>query len=144
MERLFFEDVEVGAEIPALVNKVDLPQLFRYSAATWNFFLLHLEKEYAKKNGFKDANIHASFYGAFFAKMMTNWIGDPGRLKKLRYKVTVMGFPGDTLFCKGKVVKKYEESGENLVDCDIWVENQHGVEVAPASVTVSLLSKKVQ
>lgn len=142
MKQLFFEEVDVGTEIPSLMNKVDLLQLIRYSAATWNFFLLHLEKEFAQKQGFKDANIHAPFYGAFLAKMMTQWIGDPGRLKTLGYRVTVMGFPGDTLISKGEVIKKYQEGGENRVDCEIWVENQDGVKVAPASAMVSLPSKK--
>lgn len=143
MEHLFFEDVDVGTEIPRLVKKVNLLQLLRYSAATWNFFLLHLEKEHAQKKGFKDVNIHASLYGAFLAQMITNWIGDPGGLKKLGYKVTIMGFPGDTLICNGKVVKKCQRAGENLVDCYIWVENQDGVKVAAASATVSLPSKEV-
>ena len=142
MRQLFFEEIDVGSEIPSLKNRVDLLQLIRYSAAVWNFFLLHLEKEFALKQGFKDANIHAPFYGAFLAKMMTQWTGDPGRLKKLGYRVTVMGFPGDTFVAKGRVIKKYQQYGENMVDCEIWVENQDGVKVAPASATVSLSSKK--
>ena len=141
MKQLYFDEVDIGTEIPSLSNRVDLVQLIRYSAATWNFFLLHLEKEFAQRQGFKDANIHAPFYGAFLARMMTDWVGDPGRLKKLGYRVTVMGYPGDLLISKGNVIKKYRESGEDLVDCDIWVENQDGVKVAPASATVSLPSR---
>ena len=143
MEQLFFEDVNVDNEIPGSVDRVELLQLIRYSAATWNSFLLHIDKEFARKQGFRDANIPASLYGAFLARMMTNWIGDQGRLKKLSYRVTVMGFPGDTLICKGKVVKKYQEADENLVDCDICVENQDRIKVVPASATVSLPSKRV-
>lgn len=141
MKQLFFEEVDVGTEIPASINKVNLVKLVQYAAATWNFFLLHLDKEFAQKQGFKDANIPASLYGAFLAKTVTTWAGNRGRLKKLGYRVTVMGFPGDTLICKGKVAKKYRQVGHNLVDCDIWVENQDGVKVAPASATVSLPSK---
>ncbi len=142
MKGLFFEDVEVGTPIPNLVKKVDLLQLIRYSAATWNFYLLHLEREFARRKGFRDANIPAPFYGAFLATMMTRWAGDPGSLKKLNYSVKVMGFPGDTLTGKGTVVKKYRGGGENLLDCDIWVENQDGVKVGPGSVTISLPSKE--
>lgn len=142
MKQLFFEDIDVGTQIPILVNKIDLLQLIRYSAVTWNFYLLHLEKEFAQKKGFKDVNIPAPFYGAFLAAMMTKWTGDPGRLKKLDYTVKVMGFPGDTLSGKGTVVKKYREAGQNLVDCDIWVENQDGVKVSPGSATISLLSNQ--
>ena len=143
MEQIFFEDVNADTEIPSSVNRVELLLLLRHAAATWNLFLLHIDKEFAQRQGFRDANTPASLYGAFLAKMMTNWIGNRGRLKKLGYRVTVMGFPGDTLTCKGKVVKKYQEVGENLVDCDIWVENQDGLKVAPASATVSLPSKEI-
>lgn len=138
MDQLFFKELDVGTEIPILVNEVNLLQLLRYSAATWNFSLLHLEKEFAQKKGFKDVNIHGPLYGAFLVKMMTKWVGESGRLKKLSYKVVVMCYPGDILICKGKVAKKYCEGGENLVDCEIWVENQNGVKVAPGSATVSL------
>jgi acyl dehydratase len=142
MKRLFFEDVEVGAHIPNVVKNVDLLQLVRYAAATWNFYLLHLDREFARRKGFRDANIPAPFYGAFLATVMTGWAGDPGRLKKLNYAVKVMGFPGDTLIGKGTVVKKYRNGDENLVDCDIWVENQEGVKVSPGSATISLPSKE--
>jgi hypothetical protein len=53
-----------------------------------------------------------------------------------------MGFPGDTLNGKGTVVKKYRDGGENLLDCDIWVEYQDGVKVGPGSATISLPSKE--
>ena len=142
MKQLFFEEVDVGAEIPGSVDKMSLVQLIRYSAAIWNFYLLHLEKEFAQRQGFKDANIPASLYGAFLARMVTNWIGTRGKLRRLAYQVRVMGFPGDTLICKGRVIKRYQEAGDNLVDCDIWVENQAGVKVSPASATVSLPSRE--
>ncbi len=143
MEQLFFEEVEVGTEIPSVVSKVSLLNLMKYAAATWNFFLVHIDKEFAKKQGFKDVNIAAPYFGASLAKMITEWMGNRGRLKKLSYRITVMCFAGDTLICKGKVIKKYREAGYNLVDCDIWVENQDGAKVAPASATMSLPSKKV-
>lgn len=143
MEQLFFEEVEVGTEIPSVVRKVNLLNLMKYAAATWNFFLIHIDKEFANKQGFKDVNIAASYFGASLAKMITDWMGNRGRLKKLSYRVIIMCFAGDTLICKGKVIKKYREAGYNLVDCDIWVENQDGVKVAPASATVSLPAREV-
>lgn len=142
MKQLFFENVDINTEIPISIDSVDLLQLIKYVAATWNLFLLHIDKEFAQKQGFRDANIPASLYGAFLTKMIVNWIGNPGGLKKLGYRVIVMGFPDDTLVCRGKVVKKYQRTGENLVDCDIWVENQDKVKVAPGSATVSLPSRE--
>lgn len=137
----FFEDVEVGTVIPSLEHKIDLLELFRFSAATWNFYLLHLEKEFALKMGLEDVNIHGPLYGALIARMLTNWISDPKCLKKFSYKVTVMSFPDRIFVFKGKIIKKYEMREEKLVDCEIWVENQDRIIVASGSATLSLISK---
>lgn len=141
MKELLFEDVDTGIHIPSLVKKIHLLDLMKYSAATWNFYLLHLEKEFAQKEGFKDANVHGPLFGALLATMMTQWIGDPGGLKKLVYSARAMGFPGDTLTACGAVMKKYQEAGENLVDCEVWIENQDGVKLVPGTVTASLPSR---
>ncbi len=142
MEQLYFEDLEVGTRIPQLSKKIDLLQLIRYAAVAWNFYLLHLDKEYAQRKGFRDANIPAPYFGAFLATMINKWTGEPGSLKSLSYAVKVMGFPGDTLTGRGTVVRRYQEDGENLVECDIWVENQDGVKVAPGSAVIALPSKR--
>lgn len=140
-KQLYFEDIVEGAEIPPSENKVRLIEMLRYGAATWSFFLLHLEKAFAERQGFRDANIQGPMYGALCAKMLTNWIGVDGRLKKLGYNVRVMGFPGDTLICRGKVTRKYSDGGANLADCELWMENQHAEKVAGGSATVALPSR---
>jgi acyl dehydratase len=136
--RIFFEDIKEGAEIPTFVKRINLLEMVRYSAATWNFYLLHIEKEYAQKKGFKDANIPAPFFGALMATMLTRWTGYSLCLRRLSYEVKVMGFPGDEFFFKGRVTKKYEEAGDHLAECDLWVENQNGVKVAAGSSKVLL------
>jgi hydroxyacyl-ACP dehydratase HTD2-like protein with hotdog domain len=40
----FFEDVEVGTELPALEKIPTTVQLFRYSAVTWNAHRIHFER----------------------------------------------------------------------------------------------------
>ena len=138
VDRLFFEDVHPDMSIPSLIQEVTLMQLIRYAGATWNFYLLHLDKDFAQKKGFKDVNIHAPFFGAFLATMMNRWTGDPGSLRRLSYAVKEMGFPGDTLKGMGKVTRKYADFGRYLVECEIWVENQERTMLVPGSATVSL------
>jgi hypothetical protein len=36
------------------------------------------------------------------------------------------------------VIKKYQDKGANLVDCDIWLENDKGDRTTPGSATVAL------
>lgn len=139
MEKVSFSKISVGDEIPELVKKVTLLDLLQYAAATWNFFLTHIDKEFAQKQGFKQVNIPAAYFGACLTKWVSDWIKDPGQIRKLGYRVNRMSFAGDTLKFKGKVSKKYQEAGQNCVDSELWVENQDGVQVATATATVSLL-----
>ena len=71
---------------------------------------------------------------------MTDWIGEGGTLRKLNCQYRGMDVPGDTLTCKGTVTRKYQEGGQNLVDCDIWVENPEAQKTTPGSATVALPS----
>ena len=57
MAQLFFEDVKVDSQIPCTRNRVELLHLLRYAAATWNLFLLHIDRGFAQRQGFKDVNI---------------------------------------------------------------------------------------
>jgi hypothetical protein len=83
---------------------------------------------------------------------MTDWAGEDGFLRKFSCQYRQIDFPrrmkslmepqdGETWTCKGKVVKKYAEGGENLVDCDIWLENGQGQVTVPGKATVILPSK---
>ena len=140
MSQVFFEDIAEGAEITAPAKKISMVNMLQYAAATWNMFLLHVNKEYAQSRGFEDANIAAPHYGALLATMLTRWMGDRGRLRKLSYQVRRMGFPNDVLTCKGKVLRKYQVAGEGLVDLELGVENRRyeGMIAVPGTATVSL------
>ena len=47
----------------------------------------------------------------------------------------------NSVFAKGTITKKYQESGVNLVDCDIWLENAEGQKTTPGTATVALPSR---
>ena len=69
------------------------------------------------------------------------WIGNDGRIHKVigRYKNSM--YPGDTITAHGRVVKKYTEGGRNLVELDLWAENQEGVTTSTGKTTVILPSR---
>jgi hypothetical protein len=72
---------------------------------------------------------------------MTNWMGDEGFLKKLSARCIRFNVFGDTQFVGGKVIEKYQESDEYLVDVEIKTVNQRGEETMPGKATVSLPAK---
>ncbi len=73
---------------------------------------------------------------------MTSWVGEHGTLRKLSAQYRGMDVPGTPIYAKGVVTKKYVENGENLVECDIWLENHKGEKTTPGSALVALPAKK--
>lgn len=74
-------------------------------------------------------------------RMITNWMGDDGFLKRLDDRVPVLPIIGEVLCQRGQVTKKYIEGGEHLVDLDVRCENLDGEILLKGSATVRLLSR---
>jgi hypothetical protein len=68
-------------------------------------------------------------------------MGDDGFLKKLSCQSRRIFPVGDCNWIRGKVVKKYIQEDEYLVDLEIKSTTQRGVMHMPATATVRLLSK---
>jgi len=75
-------------------------------------------------------------------RLITNWMGDDGFLKKFSWRHVTRTRVGDCSIGHGKVVKKYVENGEHFVDLIVWLENMRGNITEISSATVRLLSRK--
>ena len=138
---LYWEDVQEGMELPSLVVHPTTQQLVKYAGASGDFYQIHYDTAFAQGTGLPGVIIHGALKGAFLGRMTTEWIGEHGTLRKLSCQYRGMDVPGDTLTCKGRVVKKYTEGGQHLVDCEIWLENGKGETTTPGAATVALPSK---
>lgn len=133
-----FDEVAVGAELPALVKVPTAVQLFRYSAVTWNAHRIHFEREYARSEGHPDVLVQAHLHGAFLAQLVMDWAGPHARLVSFGWSNRGRAVPGDTLTCTGRVTAKRVEGDRHLVDLDIVETNQRGEVCAPGKATVAL------
>lgn len=76
-------------------------------------------------------------------RLITNWMGDDGFLRRFDWLSTSEAPLGDTVFGKGRVMRKYVgENGDHLVDLDVWLETIRGNICDVATATVSLVSKE--
>jgi hypothetical protein len=76
-------------------------------------------------------------------RLITNWMGDDGFLRKFNWLKLCNTAIGDTAFGRGKVVNKYiDRNGEHLVDLDVWMETNRGYVSNVGPATVSLLSRE--
>ena len=138
---VFWEDVQEGMEIPALVKNPTTRRLVQYAGASGDFYEIHYDKDFAQGTGLPGPIIHGALKNAFLAQLVTDWIGEGGTLRKLSCQYRGMDVPGDTLFCKGTVTGKYVQDGQPTVDCEIWLENSKGERTTPGSATVILPSR---
>jgi acyl dehydratase len=102
---------------------------------------VHFFDEVASSGGVPAAYDLGIQRSCWLGHMMTNWMGDDGFLKKLGVQFRAINFLGNTTWCRGKVSRKYVESDDRLVECEIWCENQKGETIDIGHATVALPSR---
>ncbi|MFH0768659.1 MAG: MaoC family dehydratase N-terminal domain-containing protein [Chloroflexota bacterium] len=159
-ETLYWEDVTEGKEIPALKKGTyNLAELYQWTmnvAGGGRSSRARLEAEGSVdlsgggrvdvEHALKRRNMPGTFdFGAqrisWMSQIVTDWMGDTGTLKKLFTTVRHPNIVGDTNTVYGKTAKKYIDNNEHLVDLDVRVENQAGLDTALGRATVALPSK---
>ena len=145
MAQLYWDDVEVGMEIPPYQRVVTLMELNRYAGANEEFVLIHMDRDYSQKVArLPDVIVMGNLKYAYLSNMMINWIGEEGTLKRLSAQYRGMDIPGPahstepTMICKGKVTKKYVQDDDHCVECEVWTETGAGQVTTPGSAIVIL------
>lgn len=139
--QVFYEDVEVGTEIPPLMKRPTTRQLVKWAGAAGDYFEIHYDKDFAQQTGLEGVIVHGKLGLAWLGQLVTSWMGEPGTLKKLGCRYRGIVYPEKDMVCKGKVVKKYVQGGERYVECEVWLENEKGEVVTPGTAVVTLPSR---
>lgn len=138
---LSYEDVRVGAALPALVKHPSTRQLVMWAGASGDFVEIHYDKDWAMANGLPGVIVHGALKASFLGQLLTDWMGAGGILKELECRYEGLDFPGEDLTCKGKVVAKRVEGSELLVVCEVWTENPRGEKTTTGKAIVALPSR---
>jgi acyl dehydratase len=142
IQQVYYEDIEVGSDIPALVKHPTLVQLVKYAGAVDDYSPYNFDREYARSIGLPDVLVTGSLLFGFLAQMVTDWIGEQGTIKKLSCSHRAMRHPSTDIVCRGKVTSKYVEEGKGYVECEIWAENTEGQRSTPGAALVILPLKR--
>lgn len=107
---------------------------------------VHWDEQMAKEVGAPGIFDYGPERVTWLGNLVTNWKGNEGFLRRLYVEVRRFNLIGDTTWCKGKVSKKYEESGEEaaekIVECEIWAENQRNEITAKGKAEIVLPVRK--
>ena len=74
--KVYFEDVEVGGQMPTLVKgPIEQIQLTRSAGASGDFNPIHQDAAFAKAPGMGDVFGHGMLSMGFVAQSVTDWLG---------------------------------------------------------------------
>jgi acyl dehydratase len=138
----YFEDVNIGDELPSLSKVITTGMLVRYAGASRDFSPLHYDQEWANENNVWGGIIaHGMVKTTFTAQLLTDWAGPSGTVREMKCYYRGPDKPGDTVLIRGKVVNKLEKDGEHLVEVDTEVVGTEERITTPGHAVVVLPSR---
>ncbi|MBA7487214.1 hypothetical protein ES707_22776 [subsurface metagenome] len=140
-EQRYYQDVKKGDEVAPLVKEPTPRQLVMWAGAVGDYLPIHYDQDYARSRGLDGIIVHGQLVGAFLGQLMTDWVGEQGRLRKLSCSYKGMNYPGEAITLRGKVTRKYIRGGEHFVECRLWAENPKGEKTASGTATAVLPSR---
>jgi 3-hydroxybutyryl-CoA dehydratase len=106
-------------------EKVDRYRAIYYAGASGDYNPIHIDPEFGKMVGLNGAILQGLCTLAFAAKAVTDWTGDPGKLKKIKCRFSAPVMMEDTISVQATVAEV--QAGRARID--LLVTNQTGAEV---------------
>ena len=134
-----FEDVFEGMELPKYIYRPTTTHLFRWSAAIENWHRIHYDLDFATNHDrLPSVLVQGSWKQSVVPQYLKDWTLPDGWPWKASFEHRAMLMPGDTLILWGVVTGVREKGGMGLVELELGMKNQDGVESMPGTATVVL------
>lgn len=122
----YYEDVQVGDAIPALVKlPVTHLQLVRYAGASGDFNPLHTDPKVGEEIGTGGIIAHGMLIMGFVGQLLSDYVG-PGALRKFGVRFKGMTHLDDEITCTGTITEKFESNGEGRIAGKVQAVDQNG------------------
>jgi acyl dehydratase len=135
---VYFDDVQVGDELPAFSRQTDLANWNRFAAVNDEFIPMHMDDDAGRASGQAGAIGMGNLRWSYLLNALRDYFGDEADVRELGVQFRGVNNRGDVLSTFAVVVEKKQEDGENLVVLDVDVRNQNGEKTTPGSATVAL------
>jgi acyl dehydratase len=115
-----FDAVNVGDEIPSLSRVVKREEVKAYADASGDQNPLHQDDNFARSVGFPGIIAHGMFTMAHLTKAVTDWLGDPGALKRMKVQFRAVVFMDEEMVAKGRIEEL--DLSSKRARLSVWVE----------------------
>jgi len=136
----YFDDIDAGDEIGPLVRETTREEIRLYASTggVGPGMGRFASDEGAKGEGLQNMIVPGNMSMAFLSKLLTDWAGPEGRLRRLEVNFRRMVNPGDKISCTGLVIDKEEVDGEAHVKIDVAIDNERGEKPVVGTAVVAL------
>jgi hypothetical protein len=138
----FWEDVQLGEELPTLTMPITVTRCVYLASATRDFSPQHSNRDYARERSkTKDVFVNTPFNMGMVSRFLTDWGGPRSTVRRMNLAMRGNVCAGDDMIISGTVTKKHVEGEEHRVDLDIMISTQSGP-VTPCGASLALPSRE--
>ena len=130
--------MDVGDEIPAFERRVGFAHWNRYAAVNDEFVPIHMDDAAGQAAGYPGAFGMGNLHVSYLHNLLRDWAGDDGRLVSLEVQFRGPSLEGRLNRARGVITGIRSEGGQQLVDLDVWVEDDDGTRLTPGTAVVAL------
>ena len=134
-----WEAVGDGEELEGFVLELTDTKMVEQVSGSQDFYPVHHDTAFAREAGHEEIFYNTGFTQAALTRLLTDWIGADGSVRKMSFQMRKMNIPNDKVHARGVVTGKSEgDGGMGEVTLDIWLENDRVGITTPAEATVLL------
>jgi len=138
---LYFDDISEGIQLPVVkIGPINRQQLVDYASASGDYNPIHYDRSMSKMARLDGCIVHGMLSMAIVGSYITNW-AKGGVLKNFKIKFSGITPENSIIFIKGKVIKKYEKNGENLVEINVSSELKNKTITTQGSAIIAFKTK---
>ena len=139
-QQICFEDIRSGDSLPSReYGPLTIVDTVRWAGLEENWARLHFDREYAQSHRRQRSFIASGAYRqALLIRILTDWVGPRGKLRKLNLRHTIPTHEGDMMRYSGKVVEKSSDLQDPWIGCELEGRNQEEKQILTGRCTVVL------
>ncbi len=145
MDQVYFEDVAVGDAIPRReYGPLTIVDTVRWAGLQENWQHLHFDRDNVREhNGLKTFIASGAYRQALLMRMLTDWIGPRGWLKKINVRHTYSTFEGDMMRFSAAITEMSGNFADPWITCDLAGTNQDDKQILTGRCTLILPTRRL-
>ena len=136
----YFEEIEPGAELTTReYGPLTVIDTVRWAGLQENTQQLHYDRDWVREHaGLRTFIASGAYRQALLMRMVTDWLGPRGLLRKLGVRHTYSTFEGDMMRFAARAAEKSPDPADPWIRCELDGTNQEHRRILTGQCTVVL------